>query len=133
MQVEKKETYKATGRRKEASARVRLVSGEGKILINDHPLEKYFPLLRLQQEVTLPLVITDNLGRFNVFVNVCGGGISGQAGAVKMGIARALINLNENLKSTLRKEGLLTRDPREKERKKYGRKRARKRFQYSKR
>lgn len=127
------ETFQATGKRKEAVARVRMVSGEGKILVNSKPFHEYFPVRRLQLEVEEPFVVTETKGRYNVIAHVGGGGVTGQAGAVRLGISRALILLNENLRPVLRKAGFLTRDPREKERKKYGRKRARKRFQFSKR
>lgn len=122
-----------TGRRKSATARVKLIEGTGKITINNLALEKYFTILRHQIRVKEPLTITNNLNNFDVIANVRGGGISGQADAVRLGIARALLNSNENIKPALKKAKLLTRDPREKERKKYGRKRARRRFQYSKR
>jgi small subunit ribosomal protein S9 len=123
----------ATGRRKRAIARVKLSLGQGAITINKKPLEEYFPRPQLQQIVRQPLEATESLSRFDVEVRAEGGGIAGQAGAVRHGIARALLELDESLKDTLRKNGFLTRDSREKESKKYGRKRARKRFQYSKR
>lgn len=123
----------ATGRRKRAIARVRLSLGQGTITINKKPLEEYFPRPQLQQIVRQPLEATESLARFDVDVRAEGGGNAGQAGAVRHGIARALLELDESLKETLRKSGFLTRDSREKESKKYGRKRARKRFQYSKR
>lgn len=122
-----------TGRRKSATARVRVIEGTGKITINNIELEKYFTIVRHQARIKEPLAITGNLNNFDVIANVRGGGISGQADAVRLGIARALLNSNENIKPLLKKANLLTRDPREKERKKYGRKRARRRFQYSKR
>jgi small subunit ribosomal protein S9 len=122
-----------SGSRKEAVARVRLVPGTGIIAVNGRPLEAYFPLAPMQALVRQPLVATGTEGRFDVLARVTGGGISGQAGAVRHGIARALLQADEGLRPPLRKGGLLTRDPREKERKKYGRKRARKGFQYSKR
>jgi small subunit ribosomal protein S9 len=123
----------ATGRRKRAIARVKLTLGQGVITINKRPIEEYFPRPQLQQIVRQPLEATESLSRFDVDVRAQGGGIAGQAGAVRHGIARALLELDESLKETLRKNGFLTRDSREKESKKYGRKRARKRFQYSKR
>ncbi len=122
-----------TGRRKNAVARVRLLSGSGKILVNGLPFEQYFPRLPLQTVIRQPLKVTSAEGRFDVLATVDGGGISGQAGAVRHGIARALARNDESLRPALHKEGLLTRDPRMKERKKYGHKRARKGFQYSKR
>lgn len=123
----------ATGRRKRAIARVKLSLGQGVITINKKPIDEYFPRPQLQQIVRQPLEATESLTRFDVEVRTEGGGIAGQAGAVRHGIARALLELDESLKETLRKNGFLTRDSREKESKKYGRKRARKRFQYSKR
>ncbi|MBI4279658.1 MAG: 30S ribosomal protein S9 [Armatimonadetes bacterium] len=122
-----------TGRRKESVARVRLVPGGGRILVNDRPLEQYFPRFPWQQMVRQPFVATNTEGRMDALVRVHGGGLSSQAGAVRHGIARALLAIDTNLRSALRKDGLLTRDPRMKERKKYGHKRARKGFQYSKR
>lgn len=129
-----KNIFSATGRRKEATARVRLVSGEGKIIVNQKPMEEYFGgIERLKIIIKKPLEITQNLGRYDVFANAKGGGISAQAGAISLGVARALIKTDEKLRKILRPAGFLTRDPREKERKKYGRKRARKRFQFTKR
>jgi len=125
--------YYGTGRRKESVARVRLVPGEGKIIINDKEMEQYFPRLALQKHVREPLEATGMLSRFNVIAKVEGGGTSGQAGAVRLGISRALLQADENLKSQLKKEGFLTRDPRMKERRKYGLKKARKAPQWSKR
>jgi small subunit ribosomal protein S9 len=122
-----------TGRRKRAVARVRMVLGQGVITVNKKPVEDYFPRAVLQQIVRQPLVVTDAGSRFNIDVKCAGGGPAGQAGAVRHGIARALLEMDEALRGELRKNGLLTRDPREKESKKYGRKRARKRFQFSKR
>ena len=123
----------ATGRRKRAIARVKLTLGQGVITVNKKPYDEYFPRPQLQQIVRQPLEATQSLTRFDVVVKAEGGGATGQAGAVRHGIARALLAMDETLKDTLRKAGFLTRDPREKESKKYGRKRARKRFQYSKR
>jgi len=123
----------ATGRRKRAIARVKLMLGQGVITVNKKPYDEYFPRPQLQQIVRQPLEATQSLTRFDVVVKAEGGGVTGQAGAVRHGIARALLAMDETLKDTLRKAGFLTRDPREKESKKYGRKRARKRFQYSKR
>jgi len=123
----------ATGRRKRAVARVALTLGRGTVTINGKPLADYFPRTQWQQIATAPLAVTQSADRFDVVVKAEGGGVSGQAGAVRHGIARALLAFDESLKATLREHGLLTRDPREKESKKYGRKRARKRFQFSKR
>ncbi len=122
-----------TGRRKNAMARVRLLPGSGKILINGKPSEEYFPRPALQTIVRRPFEVANASGRFDVVATVEGGGIAGQAGAVRHGIARALAHSDDTMKPALHKDGLLTRDPRMKERKKYGRKRARKGFQYSKR
>lgn len=129
----KGQEFIGTGRRKSAVARVRLASGSGKISINGRPFETYFALETLRAQVLQPLNLTDLASKFDVRVNVRGGGPSGQAGAVRHGISRALLEVDANLRSTLKGEGLLTRDPRMKERKKYGQPGARKRFQYSKR
>ncbi len=123
----------ATGRRKEAIARVRLLAGDGKIIINDKPVEVYFLRETDRIMINTPFTVTGLGGRFDVKAIANGGGVSGQASAIMLGIARALVKADETLKPALRKAGLLTRDPRMKERKKYGQKRARKRFQYSKR
>lgn len=122
-----------TGRRKTSVARVRLASGSGKIVVNGRPFETYFPTETLRMVVNQPLVVTSLTGKYDIRVNVQGGGPSGQAGAVRHGIARALLEADVALRPTLKSEGLLTRDSREKERKKYGQPGARKRFQYSKR
>ena len=114
-------------------ARVRLASGTGKVTINGRSLENYFPLETQRNDVLLPLNLTDMFGKLDVRVNVCGGGSTGQAGAVRHGISRALLNVDANLRPILKSAGLLTRDPRMKERKKYGQPGARKRFQFSKR
>ncbi|HTU80941.1 MAG TPA: 30S ribosomal protein S9 [Candidatus Acidoferrales bacterium] len=127
------DVIQATGRRKRAIARVKLTLGQGMITVNSKPMDEYFPRPQLQQIVRQPLEATQTGSRFDVVVKAEGGGVTGQAGAVRHGIARALIAMDESLKETLRKNGFLTRDPREKESKKYGRKRARKRFQFSKR
>lgn len=127
------EYYQGTGRRKESVARVRLFLGQGQIVVNNKPIESYFPRETLRQIVNQPLEATQSIGRFDIKVIAEGGGVAGQAGAVRHGIARALVSMDENLRPVLRRAGLLTRDPREKESKKYGRKRARKRFQFSKR
>ena len=125
--------FLGTGRRKRAVARVRMTLGQGVITVNKKPIDDYFPRAVLQQIVRQPLVVTEAGSRFNVDVKCAGGGPAGQAGAVRHGIARALLEMDESLRGELRRNGLLTRDPREKESKKYGRKRARKRFQFSKR
>lgn len=125
--------YYGTGRRKSAVARVRLFSGSGAIIVNGKPLDEVFNRHTHLSQILQPLRVTDNLNRFNAMVKVEGGGITGQAGAVSLGVARALVAMNEGLKPTLRQYGLLTRDPRIKERKKYGLKRARKAPQYTKR
>ena len=125
--------FLGTGRRKTAVARVRLAAGSGKIVVNGRPFENYFPTDTLRGVVTQPLTVTETAGKFDAHVNVTGGGPSGQAGAVRHGIARALIRADANLRTTLKADGLLTRDPRMRERKKYGQPGARKRFQYSKR
>jgi small subunit ribosomal protein S9 len=122
-----------TGRRKTSTARVFLRPGTGKITVNDRTLESNFPAESLRLVIRQPLVITENAERFDVLATTAGGGVSGQAGALRLGIARALVEYNAELRSALRKAGLLTRDPRAKERKKYGMAGARKRFQFSKR
>ncbi len=125
--------YGATGRRKRSVARVRLVPGDGRIFVNNKPAEEHFPRKTHVMQVKDPLEVTDTLSKFNVLARLHGGGISGQAGALRHGIARALLRFDDELRVSLRKGGFLTRDPREKERKKYGRKRARKGFQWTKR
>jgi small subunit ribosomal protein S9 len=125
--------FEAVGRRKEASARVRLYPGTGKIIVNDKELADYFPRERDRLQLMEPLEVTGNVDSFNVTVLVRGGGITGQAGAVRLGVARALLASDENLRKVLRGIGCLTRDSRMKERKKYGLKRARKAPQYTKR
>src|SRR5688572_1815789 len=129
----KVQDFLGTGRRKSAVARVRLASGSGKILVNGRAIEKYFASDLLRAQVTKPLTLTDTAAKFDVHVNVSGGGPAGQAGAVRHGIARALLEFNADLRPALKHAGLITRDPRIKERKKYGQKGARKRFQFSKR
>ena len=126
-------SFQGTGRRKRSVARVKLSLGQGVITVNKKSLDDYFPRSSLQQIVRQPLEATQSGSRFDITVKAEGGGIAGQAGAVRHGIARALLAMDETLRETLRRNGLLTRDPREKESKKYGRKRARKRFQFSKR
>ncbi|WP_417209017.1 30S ribosomal protein S9 [Acidaminococcus fermentans] len=128
-----KVTYDATGSRKSSVARVRLVPGEGKIVVNGRELSEYFGLKTLELVVRQPLDTTETLGKYDVLVNVVGGGISGQAGAIRHGIARALLKVDADFRPLLKKAGLLTRDPREKERRKYGLKKARKASQFSKR
>jgi small subunit ribosomal protein S9 len=123
----------AVGRRKEAVTRVFLSKGDGKIIINDKDYKVYFPLVYLQNQVELPLKTIDGVDKFDVKINAKGGGVKGQAEATKLGIARALIEQNPELRPALKAAGLLTRDPRGVERKKPGRKKARKSFQFSKR
>ncbi|AUG56524.1 30S ribosomal protein S9 [Acetivibrio saccincola] len=125
--------YYGTGRRKKSVARVRLVPGNGKILINDRTLDDYFGLETLKVIVRQPLLLTDTLSKFDVLCKVSGGGFTGQAGAIRHGIARALLKVDEELRPALKKAGYLTRDPRMKERKKYGLKKARRAPQFSKR
>ncbi|MGQ0541155.1 MAG: 30S ribosomal protein S9 [Blastocatellia bacterium] len=125
--------YYGTGRRKTSTARVYLRPGNGNIIVNRRPFDNYFPNEALQMIIRQPLSLTDNIGKFDILVNVDGGGSAGQAGAVRHGITRALMEFNADLRPTLKKAGLVTRDPRQKERKKYGQKGARKRFQFSKR
>jgi small subunit ribosomal protein S9 len=125
--------HKATGRRKEAMARVRLVPGSGTVTVNRRTLDDYFPNNVLKMIIKQPLLSTETTDRFDIHVTVTGGGPSGQAGAIRHGIARALTEYNAELRKKLKKEGFLTRDPRMKERKKYGQRGARARFQFSKR
>ena len=125
--------YRGTGRRKTAVARVRLASGSGKIVINGRTFENYFPAESLRVVASQPLTVTGNADKFDAQISVSGGGPNGQAGAVRHGLARALLLVDANLRPLLRAEGLLTRDSRMKERNKYGQPGARKRFQYSKR
>jgi len=125
--------YQAVGRRKKSIARVRLVPGEGKIIINNRDIENYFGLETLKMTVRQPLNLTETASRFDVLVNVYGGGTTGQAGAIRHGIARALLVADPELRPALKKAGYLTRDPRMKERKKYGLKAARRAPQFSKR
>jgi small subunit ribosomal protein S9 len=124
---------RATGRRKTSVARVILRAGEGKIVVNGRPFDQYFSSEALRSEVQQPLVTAEQTGKFDILINACGGGIHGQVGAARLGIARALIIFDPELRPRLRQGGFLTRDPRAKERKKYGQKGARKRFQFSKR
>jgi len=121
------------GRRKTSVARVILRNGNGKITVNKKEFDKAFPLLVNRNDIAKPLEITETVGKYDVLINVRGGGFTGQAQAIRLGIARALIDLNPDFRPALKSEGLLTRDPRMVERKKYGRPKARKRFQFSKR
>jgi len=125
--------FYGTGRRKSSIARVYLVPGTGKITINKRDIDEYFGLETLKVVVRQPLVATDNVNKFDVLVNVCGGGFTGQAGAIRHGISRALLHADKEYRPTLKKAGFLTRDPRMKERKKYGLKSARRAPQFSKR
>jgi small subunit ribosomal protein S9 len=126
-------TYNATGRRKTSTARVLLSNGNGQIMVNKKPLDSYFPRETLRMMIRQPLELTGMIGKLNISATVEGGGLTGQAGALRHGIARVLTMLDSDLRLRLKKEGFLTRDPRMKERKKYGQKGARKRFQFSKR
>jgi small subunit ribosomal protein S9 len=125
--------YQAVGRRKTSVARVYLRPGSGKVMVNKRPIEEYFPLDFRRRLITLPMDITETAGQFDILVNAKGGGITGQAGATQLGIARALLKFNAEFRKALRDAGMLTRDPRMVERKKYGQPKARKRFQFSKR
>ena len=132
--VKKKLQFWGTGRRKKAIARVRLIpGGNGSIVINDRGLENYFPQGTLQYIVKQPIVLLNVESKYDIIVNVIGGGYTGQAGAIRLGIARALLEAEENSRPELKKAGFLTRDPRAKERKKYGLKKARRAPQFSKR
>lgn len=124
---------KAVGRRKESRARVLISSGKGEITVNQRPCDKYFLRETDRIIVRQPLVLTNNMGKYDIIANITGGGLTGQAGALRLGISRALLSAQPELKDALRKQGFLTRDPRSKERKKYGLKGARKRFQWTKR
>jgi len=126
-------THIAVGRRKTSVARVVLRPGSGTFTINNRTLEQYFPGELMQNEVLSPLKVTDTHGKYDVLANVDGGGLHGQAGALKLSISRALIRINEDFRAVLRTNGMVTRDPRMVERKKYGQRKARKRFQFSKR
>lgn len=121
------------GRRKNATARVILRNGSGKVLVNKKEFEKFFPLKNSRDDVLAPFNITETLGKYDVLANVNGGGFSGQAEAIRLGISRALVSLNPDYRPPLKAEGMLRRDPRMVERKKYGQPKARKRFQFSKR
>jgi small subunit ribosomal protein S9 len=125
--------YYGTGRRKTSTARVFLRPGNGTLTINQRTFEAFFPTEALRTQIKTPLMVTETADKFDILATVAGGGVSGQAGAVRLGIARALVEYNVELRKTLKGEGLLTRDARAKERKKYGMAGARKRFQFSKR
>jgi small subunit ribosomal protein S9 len=125
--------YYATGKRKTAVARVWIKQGPGNYIINGRTLDEYFPLEELKLTVSKPFMLTGNIGKFDVVANIYGGGIPAQAWALGHGIAKALLEYNVNMRTTLKKQGLITRDPRAKERKKYGKKGARASFQFSKR
>lgn len=127
------EVYLGTGRRKNAIARVRLTPGDGKVIVNGKDLLEHFCRETLKMDIEQPFEVTETLGKFDLSASVIGGGLSGQAGAVRLGIARALLVYSEDFRSVLRRGGFLTRDPREKERRKYGLAKARKRYQFSKR
>ncbi|MEM7013519.1 MAG: 30S ribosomal protein S9 [Verrucomicrobiota bacterium] len=127
------DTYQATGRRKTAVARVRMSSGEGKITINDRPFDEYFPTIALQNQVLQPFHTVNAMKKWDLIVNANGGGQTGQVGAIRLGIARALVQAEAELRGDLKAAGHLRRDPRAKERKKAGQPGARKRFQFSKR
>jgi small subunit ribosomal protein S9 len=131
--MEEQRYFYGTGKRKEAVARVRLLPGNGAIIVNNMPYEERFPRLEHRRKIQQPLLITENIQKYNVLVKVEGGGVAGQAGAIAHGIARALLKSDEELRPVLRRDGLLTRDDRVKERKKVGLKRARKAPQYTKR
>jgi small subunit ribosomal protein S9 len=126
-------SFDAVGRRKTSTARVRLLPGEGKVMVNAQPLLDYFKRETLKMIIEQPLQVTETLGKYDIFANVIGGGLTGQAGAMRLGVARALLKVNDEFRKKLKVAGFLTRDPRMKERKKYGQKGARKRFQFSKR
>ncbi len=125
--------YYGTGRRKTSTARVYLRPGSGDVIVNRKPFDRYFPNETLRMIIRQPLQLTETTAKFDVLINVAGGGPTGQAGAIRHGITRALLEFNADLRPTLKQAGLITRDPRIKERKKYGQKGARKRFQFSKR
>ena len=128
-----KDYFWGTGRRKSSVARVRIMEGDGKISVNNNTFEKYFPITGHQQTILAPLKVTNSFKKYDIFVNVKGGGPTGQAGAVLLGIARALAKINPGTEKKLRENGHLTRDSRMKERKKYGKRKARASFQFSKR
>jgi len=125
--------YYATGKRKTSVARVWMKPGSGEIVVNKRTLDEFFGRETSKMVVRQPLELTDNIGKFDIYVNVCGGGASGQAGAIKHGITKALLEVDSDLRAVLKKAGFITRDSRVKERKKYGRRAARRSFQFSKR
>jgi small subunit ribosomal protein S9 len=131
--MEQENTFYATGRRKTAISRTWLTPGSGEITINNRPVAEYFPVEATREEMIQPFKLTNTLGTYDVRATVVGGGIAGQAGAVRHGITRALVSVNPDFRLTLKKAGFIKRDPRVKERKKYGQKGARARFQFSKR
>ena len=131
--INSKDIMYATGKRKTSIAKIWLKKGSGKISINGKDFKDYFPTTSLQYNILQPFKLTDNLGKYNISVNVYGGGITGQVEAIRLGICRALSKISDDTKSILKGEGLLTRDPRMVERKKFGQKKARKKFQLSKR
>ncbi len=131
--MDKENVYYATGRRKSAIARTWLKPGKGVIMVNDKPVEDYFSVAAARAMVVQPLILTNNLGSYDVMIRVLGGGINGQAGAIRHGITRALMLVDPDLRPSLKKAGFVTRDPRVKERKKYGQRGARARYQFSKR
>jgi len=131
--MDKQTYFYGTGRRKTAVAQVRLMPGNGAIIVNGTPYEEVFPYLEQQRTIVHPFLVTESSGKYNAVIKVEGGGVSGQSGAISHGIARALVRTNESFRPALRQNGLLTRDPRVKERKKPGLKRARKAPQYTKR
>ena len=133
MAIKKLEQYLATGRRKSSIARIFLRPGSGKITVNGRAFDEYFPTDAGRIPAKFPLTVVEMTDRFDIVVLANGGGVAGQSGAIRLGIARALVEFNAELRGPLKKAGLLTRDPREHERKKYGQKGARKRFQFSKR
>jgi small subunit ribosomal protein S9 len=126
-------SFDAVGRRKTSTARVRLLPGEGKVVVNAEPLLDYFKRETFKMIIEQPLQLTETLGKYDIHATVLGGGLTGQAGAVRLGISRALLKVSDEFRKKLKAAGFLTRDPRMKERKKYGQKGARKRFQFSKR
>lgn len=125
--------YSAVGRRKSSVARVNMAQGSGKIIVNNEPVDSYFSRETLRMIIRQPIELVGATGKHDISINVNGGGLTGQAGAIRLGISRALLKIDADLRGKLKKEGFLTRDPRETERKKYGQKGARKRFQFSKR
>jgi len=131
--MEQENTFYATGRRKTAISRTWITPGSGEITINNRPVDEYFPIEATREELIQPFKITNTMGTYDVRATVVGGGIAGQAGAVRHGITRALVSVNPDFRITLKKAGFIKRDPRVKERKKYGQKGARARFQFSKR